>query len=85
MSSFDKTVNMDVEQTPNEKTVLDKNMDKAAKFMAETQEYPPLSPEAEKKLMRKVDWIMIPIVSSLETELFKLKTDVVRSCSSLQP
>ena len=57
---------MGVEPGSNEKTVLDKHMDKAAKFMAETQEYPPLSSEAEKKLMRKVDWIMIPIVSLSE-------------------
>ncbi|KAF2679373.1 MFS general substrate transporter [Lentithecium fluviatile CBS 122367] len=62
MSISDKNANMDVEQSPEDKTVLGQHVDKAAKFLAETQEYPPLSFEAEKKLLRKVDWIMIPIL-----------------------
>jgi hypothetical protein len=64
MSINEKTADMDVEHAHDDKTTLNQHVDKAAKFLAETQEYPPLSPEAEKKLMRKVDWIMIPIVSS---------------------
>jgi ACS family allantoate permease-like MFS transporter len=67
MSISEKNPNMDVEDSHADKLAVNKHMDKAAQFMAETEEYPPLSPEAEKKLMRKVDWIMIPIVSPSES------------------
>ena len=53
---------MDTERRPDEKIALDAHVDKAAKFLNETQDYPPLTLEQEKKLIRKVDWIMIPIV-----------------------
>ncbi|CAI6336261.1 unnamed protein product [Periconia digitata] len=62
MSSNKRDVGMDVERRPDEKIALDSQIDKAAKFLNETQEYPPLTPEQEKKLIRKVDWIMIPIL-----------------------
>jgi hypothetical protein len=56
----------DGEQTVevDEKAALNQHVDKAAQFLAETEDYPPLSAAAEKKLMRKVDWIMIPVVRS---------------------
>ncbi|KAF2789375.1 MFS general substrate transporter [Melanomma pulvis-pyrius CBS 109.77] len=53
---------MDVEQSVDEKNVLSQHVDKAAKFLVEADAYPPLSPEAERKLLRKVDWIMIPML-----------------------
>jgi ACS family allantoate permease-like MFS transporter len=65
MATDTKSVVMDVEQDRDEKTVLNQHVDTAAKFLTEVDAYPPLSPEAERKLIRKVDWIMIPIVSSL--------------------
>lgn len=34
----------------------------AAKFVAEHQNYPPMTPEIEKKLVRKIDGWMIPLV-----------------------
>ncbi|CAO2658031.1 Nn.00g072910.m01.CDS01 [Neocucurbitaria sp. VM-36] len=55
---------LDVEQSTDEKNVLSQHVDKAARFLVEVDAYPPLSPEAERKLIRKVDWIMIPIVGS---------------------
>lgn len=54
---------MDVEQDTDEKLALSQHVDKAAKFLQDVDAYPPLSPEAERKLIRKVDWIMIPIAS----------------------
>lgn len=59
-----KAADMDVEHSTDEKNVLSQHVDQAAKFLDEVDIYPPLSPEAERKLIRKVDWIMIPIVSS---------------------
>jgi hypothetical protein len=58
MSISEKNPNMDVEDSHADKLAVNKHMDKAAQFMAETEEYP---------LMRKVDWIMIPIVSPSES------------------
>ncbi len=37
--------------------------DQAAGFLLNAEGYGPLSPEAEKALKRKIDWIMIPMVS----------------------
>ncbi|PVH93344.1 hypothetical protein DM02DRAFT_662053 [Periconia macrospinosa] len=62
MSLNEKHVNMDIEQSTNPRSALDPHADSAAKFLNEVQEYPPLTPEQEKKLIRKVDWIMIPIL-----------------------
>lgn len=69
MAINNKTADMDVEQSVDEKNVLSQHVDKAAKFLVEADAYPPLSPEAERKLLRKVDWIMIPIVSSFTIPL----------------
>jgi ACS family allantoate permease-like MFS transporter len=63
MSHDKKASNVDIEQSTDPKASDSQHMDKAAKFLNETQEYPPLTAEAEKKLLRKVDWIMIPVVS----------------------
>lgn len=38
--------------------------DKAANFLINTEGYTALTPEAEKRLKRKIDWIMIPMASS---------------------
>lgn len=62
MATSNKTADMDVEQSVDEKNVLSQHVDKAAKFLVEADAYPPLSPEAERKLLRKVDWIMIPML-----------------------
>lgn len=42
---------------------LDDTLDDAAKFLAEAGTRPPLTPEQEKKLVRKLDRYMIPLVS----------------------
>ena len=42
-----------------------KDMDQAAGYLAQSVTYyPPMSPKAEKKLLRKIDWILIPMVGS---------------------
>lgn len=38
-------------------------IDKAAEFLATIGPYPPMTPEAEKKMMKKIDGWMIPFVS----------------------
>lgn len=66
MSIQEKSPQMDAErQSVDHKVGIVKDADQAAQFLAEAQEYPPLSLEQEKKLIRKVDWIMIPMVSEL--------------------
>lgn len=63
MSIQEKSPQMDAErQSVDHKVGIVKDADQAAQFLAEAQEYPPLSLEQEKKLIRKVDWIMIPML-----------------------
>jgi hypothetical protein len=38
------------------------HMDQAAEYLAQTRDYPPMSVDAEKRLLRKMDWILIPMV-----------------------
>ena len=38
--------------------------DAAAKFLATVGPFPPMSPEQEKKLVRKIDFWMVPLVCS---------------------
>lgn len=40
-----------------------KKVDEAAQFLAECGEYPPMTPEMEKKIIQKIDRWMIPMVS----------------------
>jgi hypothetical protein len=44
-------------------TDIPANADLAAGFLLNAEGYNPLSPEDEKKLLHKIDWIMIPMVS----------------------
>ena len=42
----------------------DDNLDEAARYLAqEVSDFPPMTPEIEKKLVKKIDRWMIPIVS----------------------
>ena len=41
---------------------MTENADKAAGFLLNTEGYAELTPEAEKRLKRKIDWFMIPMV-----------------------
>lgn len=76
MSVHKKSVDMDVEpQDVDHKVGIVRDVDQAAQFLAETQDYPPLTPEQEKKLVRKVDWIMIPMVCSLRRRHTSTSTD----------
>jgi ACS family allantoate permease-like MFS transporter len=62
--SDEKAISMDVEpqRSLDQKLGKSEHIDRGASFLAEAQEYAPLSPEAERRLMRKVDWIMIPML-----------------------
>ncbi|KAB2574374.1 Allantoate permease [Lasiodiplodia theobromae] len=63
MSIHEKSAHMDVEsRSVDHKAGIVEHVDQAAQFLAETQQYPPLSADEEKKLVRKVDWIMIPML-----------------------
>ena len=64
MSINEKTVDMDVEpqQSVDQKIGQTEYLDSGAKFLEQVGDYAPLSPEAEKRLIRKVDWIMIPML-----------------------
>ncbi|KAH8812533.1 major facilitator superfamily domain-containing protein [Xylogone sp. PMI_703] len=63
MSVNEKSIDVDIEPRVSlgDKT-SERIYDHAARFLANVDEYPPLSPEAEKRLLRKVDWIMIPVL-----------------------
>ncbi|GKZ35488.1 hypothetical protein AbraIFM66950_006150 [Aspergillus brasiliensis] len=41
---------------------ISKEMDGAAMYLAQTSAYPPMTPEVEKRLLRKIDWILIPML-----------------------
>ena len=64
MSINEKAVDMDVEpqRVVDQKIGQTEYIDNGAKFLAQAGDYAPLSPEAEKRLIRKVDWIMIPML-----------------------
>jgi hypothetical protein len=40
-------------------------LDQAAAYLSQTVEYLPLTPDAERKLVRKIDWVIIPMVCVL--------------------
>ena len=40
-------------------------VDQAAIYLALSAVYPPLTPDAEKRLVRKIDWVIIPMVRIL--------------------
>jgi hypothetical protein len=39
-------------------------MDQAAEYLSQVGEFPPMSPAQEKRLLRKMDWILVPMVST---------------------
>lgn len=50
-------------QSPQvEKQAVSKKMDEAAEFLAHSVGFAPLSPEDEKAMIRKMDWILLPMV-----------------------
>ena len=51
------------EDDGNSKTVNEVQLDEAAKYLVNAENYGPLTPEAEKKLVRKLDRWMLPMVS----------------------
>ncbi|TVY49056.1 putative transporter [Lachnellula occidentalis] len=71
----------------NAKVAIPDDADKAANFLLNTEGYAELSAEAEKRLKRKIDWIMVPMLFLVATlgavdkvalgtaALYGLKTD----------
>jgi ACS family allantoate permease-like MFS transporter len=50
-------------QSPElEKQGVSKKMDEAAEFLAHSTGFVPLSPDEEKAMIRKMDWILLPMV-----------------------
>lgn len=47
---------------------ISKEMDGAANYLAQTSSYPPMTPEVEKKLLRKIDWILVPMVGCVNED-----------------
>lgn len=47
------------------KAPQDGTLDEAAEFLANANNYPPMTPEMEKKIVKKIDAWMIPLVSDL--------------------
>lgn len=45
------------------KVVDDGTLDEAAKYLADHEQYGPMTPEQEKKIVKKIDAWMIPLVS----------------------
>ncbi|PVH79121.1 MFS general substrate transporter [Cadophora sp. DSE1049] len=54
-------------QKGDEKLIVTENADKAAGFLLHTEGYAELTPEAEKRLKRKIDWFMIPMLFLVAT------------------
>ncbi|PLB43364.1 MFS general substrate transporter [Aspergillus steynii IBT 23096] len=50
------------ETTPAVKGEVAGAMDQAASYLAQSTQYPPMTPEMEKKLIRKLDWILVPML-----------------------
>jgi MFS transporter, ACS family, allantoate permease len=61
----------DIETADNHNTAVDGKLDipagadKAAGFLLTAEGYGELTPEAEKSLKRRIDWFMVPMVSTL--------------------
>lgn len=53
-----------VESPEAEKQGVSGSMDEAAEYLAHSAGFDPLSPEEEKAMMRKMDWILLPMVYS---------------------
>mgnify|MGYP001658067513 CR=1 FL=1 len=50
-------------ETPEvEKQGISRAMDEAAEYLAHSTGFAPLSPKEEKKMVRKMDWILLPMV-----------------------
>jgi hypothetical protein len=50
------------------KSLNDSELDEAARYLANGAEYPPMTPEMEKRIVKKIDSWMIPLVSTLRRE-----------------
>ncbi|KAK2868105.1 hypothetical protein FQN49_003154 [Arthroderma sp. PD_2] len=56
------TLQSNIESPGSSPERKDKMVDQAAVYLAKTAEYPPLTLEAERALVRKIDWIILPML-----------------------
>ena len=63
ISTPDVEIGDNQSQHQNEKLQQPNDVDRAAGFLLNAAAYGELTPEAEKRLKRKIDWVMIPMVS----------------------
>ena len=54
--------NVSVDTPEVEKQGVSREMDEAAEYLAHSTGFASLSPEEEKKMIRKMDWILLPMV-----------------------
>lgn len=52
-------------ETSKAAVVDDRALDEAAKYLANHEEYGPMTPEQERKIVKKIDAWMIPLVSAI--------------------
>lgn len=65
MAAQDVTVTAGPDEV--EKQGISPTMDEAAEYLTHNAGFEPLSPEEEKKMIRKMDWILLPMVWSNPT------------------
>jgi hypothetical protein len=69
-----------IEAPDAEKQGVTMAMDEAAQYLTHNAGVDPLSPEEERKMIRKMDWILLPMVGAMITECSPRLT-AVSSCS----
>ncbi|KAK2753872.1 hypothetical protein FQN55_000236 [Onygenales sp. PD_40] len=52
----------DARPVPRSTIVAEMVVDQAAVYLSRAGEYPPFTPEAERRMVRKIDWFMIPML-----------------------
>lgn len=63
MDKKEHTVNEEPRPSLEKTVEVSRGMDKAAEYLAQNAvDLPPMTPEMEKRIVRKLDWILIPMV-----------------------
>lgn len=60
------------------KTIDDGALDEAAKYLANHEEFGPMTPEQEKKIVKKIDSWMIPLVGLISSNMVQYAMEIVR-------
>jgi hypothetical protein len=65
MDKIEKVPTTEAPSAPSIKQVSVKQLDQAALFLADAERVEPFSAAQERKLKRKIDWILLPMVCVL--------------------